>query len=1577
MDATKSSSEEDNLPDISLEDNDKSSQKSKSKKTRMFSIFGINREEDNTKKDTTNTSNTNTNNTPTTPSSIQNPVFGRSKNNIKRISRSSKSQSLRSDIVRDLALISNIHDSLLSDESEQTSTTPPNAENETPIPSLYSSVNIPPTSNNNTTETSNSNNINNNTPSTPPINSNHSPSSIRNSITHIINSNNSIIDTVNKSNNNTPKWVSTKSSTKLPIQYSFLQSSSRILPIAVIGSHSVGKRRLIDSCFLYDTISQCVPAPPPFNQANFKKKKSKRMTPLAHSGNVDMDGRTVSFSIARYNDLAATFPYKTINHFIVVFDISRVETLEFAQQLMKEIQKNYSDNNYSICLVANKIEKCSASSSSISESFYIGFKIACEFNAKFIAITNEPVQIDTVGNFVSNIIANTTTFHNYIYHQNANFYIENNQLNSFIFDDFKSIQKEEFLWVLKQNSNSSDKEEWIRHYGAVKGDFFIYCDINSNTINTLYLPICEFKIRNQSNGKFIWEIKNKKDQMNITFAADTLKSFSEWIYTCCRDLDMDVMYENIFQLFGDLQLQTPKPLGDDERFSSILHNSLRIFCVDCGLKGCSNFISKQFGVFLCYQCSTIHSRIFGRDSKITSLEDIENQKNIFPLFHINCNNYFNVLYEGLIQLNPNSEYKKITKNSSMEERINFIRDKYEKLKYYLCPTEQLFLITLLTNDQNQLDYSKLKECKSEVRYLEISAKYFILLYADSEKKNLLQELHISCCFFRLGREIGLPTNYFQIFVPNQTFLFKATSTQTANRWSIIFKSSLLRSKLTEYKSFHSINAKLNIHNNQHYKNNNITSPTVTSDANEIPHKINKRISHYKSKSLEEKQHQIVEREPEVKMTKERVEELLKEKNSLRVLRQNYQLQLQLKDYLEMKLSETLNTLKDLEIKEKKSLQSISNIEPMSIQQEVALLSKLLDENNSEYETIIISNDENNLSSDSKRISPINNNNNINKLLNNNQSNINNNNNNNNIIINNINTNNNGGQHMEGNNGKLIYESISLIFNAENGNVKGGSLDDLVEILISQDYNESNYCDHFLKIYPSFTSSFDFVKILSRKFSSPIQNKEQHGNVKKRFAVRLKKDGRVNYKAFIKAARVRVLSVLETWLSEYWKSDFECDFQLITFIHSFFDYIVENCEGYGDYAQILRNKVHQCFNNSYIVIDYSNIQYNPLEEESALENSNNNNNNSNNSLNNNSNNNITPNSPLVNSSNNNNNSANNNSNNNNNNAPNGTQSNSQNNSQNNNQTASNKENNNGSSVQLVSSQSITHSSDNTQLITPKSRMSIKALNSNSLTSTIDVIIELDPFDIAKQLCSLDFELFCKIRSRELLNKNWMANQKEVLAPNIIALTERFNRTSQWVSSMIVKATKLRQRIKIVERFIVVAQKARELQNLHGVVAIVGGLQDPSVLRLKRTWEGVNSKLYIVLQDLVKLIQVADNWANYRKALGSALISPNPCVPYIGIYLKDLVYLEDGLPNFLSVPNVEENLVINYDKRRKIALILSEIQTVQKSGYNLPLDNQTRITIIASFFNIQLLDEEERYQASKKIEAKSTIPQRKKT
>lgn len=118
--------------------------------------------------------------------------------------------------------------------------------------------------------------------------------------------------------------------------------------------------------------------------------------------------------------------------------------------------------------------------------------------------------------------------------------------------------------------------------------------------------------------------------------------------------------------------------------------------------------------------------------------------------------------------------------------------------------------------------------------------------------------------------------------------------------------------------------------------------------------------------------------------------------------------------------------------------------------------------------------------------------------------------------------------------------------------------------------------------------------------------------------------------------------------------------------------------------------------------------------------------------------------------------------------------------------------------------------------------------------------------------------------------------------------------------------------------------RQLNNFSMLSTTTAAMALSPVHRLKRTWELIPSKAMTSLANLQAVTSSKKNWGDYRSELHSA--NP-PCVPFVGVYLTDLVMIQDGNPDNMK----SDDNHINFYKRVSTAEVIREIQQYQSVPY----------------------------------------------
>ncbi|XP_003375279.1 protein son of sevenless [Trichinella spiralis] len=236
---------------------------------------------------------------------------------------------------------------------------------------------------------------------------------------------------------------------------------------------------------------------------------------------------------------------------------------------------------------------------------------------------------------------------------------------------------------------------------------------------------------------------------------------------------------------------------------------------------------------------------------------------------------------------------------------------------------------------------------------------------------------------------------------------------------------------------------------------------------------------------------------------------------------------------------------------------------------------------------------------------------------------------------------------------------------------------------------------------------------------------------------------------------------------------------------------------------------------------------------------------------------------------------------------------------------------------------------------------------SLQNIIDR--KLHPIEIARQITLLEFDLYRAVKPIELVGAAWTKKDKDKRSPQLLKLIQHSTKFTYWLEKCVVECGNLNERVAVMNRILEIMCIFQELNNFTGLIEIYGVLESSAIHRLYHTWERLDPKLLKVFEEVKQILSDA-----HHKLIRERLRSINPpCVPFFGMYLTNIIFLEEGNPIFLKMPlssqsseadstthDCEKPTLISFAKCRKIADIITEIQMYQNQPYCLILEPSMR-------------------------------------
>ncbi|KAI8817620.1 ras guanine nucleotide exchange factor domain-containing protein [Fimicolochytrium jonesii] len=238
-------------------------------------------------------------------------------------------------------------------------------------------------------------------------------------------------------------------------------------------------------------------------------------------------------------------------------------------------------------------------------------------------------------------------------------------------------------------------------------------------------------------------------------------------------------------------------------------------------------------------------------------------------------------------------------------------------------------------------------------------------------------------------------------------------------------------------------------------------------------------------------------------------------------------------------------------------------------------------------------------------------------------------------------------------------------------------------------------------------------------------------------------------------------------------------------------------------------------------------------------------------------------------------------------------------------------------------------------------------------------------IAQQLTLVDSRMFRSIAPEEFTLFLWDNSPlKSTLTRRLQQYISRFNRIGYWVATVVCSFVDRQKRTEALELFIKVAHKCLEMCNFNTAMAILSGLNTTPVSRLKKTFAALPSRATTAYEDLEAKLSYKSNYKVYRELEHQAKA---PMLPFFGLIIKDLTFLNDGNQKVLP------NGLINFEKMREVCAMLSRLKEWQRASFPFIPDDEVivrgpgdTVTLFTYCSHPPCMKEDQLLQLSKALE-----------
>ncbi|XP_068775136.1 rap guanine nucleotide exchange factor-like 1 isoform X1 [Struthio camelus] len=192
---------------------------------------------------------------------------------------------------------------------------------------------------------------------------------------------------------------------------------------------------------------------------------------------------------------------------------------------------------------------------------------------------------------------------------------------------------------------------------------------------------------------------------------------------------------------------------------------------------------------------------------------------------------------------------------------------------------------------------------------------------------------------------------------------------------------------------------------------------------------------------------------------------------------------------------------------------------------------------------------------------------------------------------------------------------------------------------------------------------------------------------------------------------------------------------------------------------------------------------------------------------------------------------------------------------------------------------------------------------------------EPEEVANHLTAFHWELFRCIHELEFVDYVFHGERGRRETANLELMLQRCSEVQHWVGTELLLCESLGKRAHLLKKLIKIAAICKQNQDMLSFYAVVIGLNNAAISRLRLTWEKLPGKFKNLFRKFENLTDPCRNHKTYREVL--AKMKP-PLIPFVPLILKDLTFLHEGSKTLLDG-------LVNMEKLHCIA---EKVRTIRK-------------------------------------------------